>query len=168
MDLWTARNGIIPAYAGSTATLISWLFCSRDHPRLRGEHSLTNQPLTIMLGSSPLTRGAQCVCVFVCALVGIIPAYAGSTSSHGFSALFFWDHPRLRGEHCSRSIRGNILKGSSPLTRGAPAIVPGVVVGHGIIPAYAGSTMREEVQGQLSKDHPRLRGEHQPWQKRWA
>ena len=135
-------QGIIPAYAGSTAPaatvtrepagssphtrgarlgLDGVAGGHRDHPRIRGEHS------------------AQCLGAVV--RLGIIPAYAGSTgtsdagsdlgrgsSPHTRGALELGhqgiglaeDHPRIRGEHRDlvRLVRG----------------------GQGIIPAYAGST----------------------------
>ena len=95
------RDGIIPAYAGSTASVILALSASSgssphtrgaplwtapargrvgDHPRIRGEH----------LDAGGLDR----------ALGGIIPAYAGSTELLALSPTSF--------------------RGSSPHTRGAP------------------------------------------------
>ena len=38
------RLGIIPARAGSTSTTVTWGWSTRDHPRSRGEHSLTRMP----------------------------------------------------------------------------------------------------------------------------
>ena len=96
--------------------------CGRDHPRIRGEHS-------------PRHVGRWRGC-------GIIPAYAGSTveevaaatpsmgsSPHTRGAQILSvkerrspaDHPRIRGEHRPRPGRGGAR--------------------HGIIPAYAGSTL---------------------------
>ena len=94
-----ATTGIIPAYAGST-TIDPWRKTRcRDHPRIRGEHSLLGLPFNSSLGSSPHTRGA--LPIFSDDLdsegssphtrgarrparappraTGIIPAYAGST-----------------------------------------------------------------------------------------
>ena len=53
-----AVGGIIPAYAGSTATAFSRLSIERDHPRLRGEHLDMKFNNVSDAGSSPLTRGA--------------------------------------------------------------------------------------------------------------
>ena len=90
---------------------------------------------------------------------GIIPAYAGNTSSpyrlstawtgssphtrgtRRWSArlrLRCWDHPRIRGEHSRAAGRGARCGG--------------------IIPAYAGNT--DVYQAFFTKDHPRIRGEH--------
>ena len=94
-------NGIIPAYAGSTAPDSRWpclaagssphtrgarrsiartVGVRRDHPRIRGEH----YGFEVMENETP----------------GIIPAYAGSTNSSRFIERF--------------------SSGSSPHTRGAP------------------------------------------------
>jgi hypothetical protein len=138
------EDGIIPAYAGSTLALAACSAvlagssphtrgarrtatgtrpCGGDHPRIRGEHH--------RVLAAPLAQRR------------VIPAYAGSThwhllrederegsSPHTRGALWHslpappsWrDHPRIRGEH-------------APL---------GILDHHdvGIIPAYAGSTVR--------------------------
>ena len=51
--------GLIPAYAGSTATYQRRCRLGEAHPRLRGEHSEKQQRQIRKWGSSPLTRGAQ-------------------------------------------------------------------------------------------------------------
>ena len=50
--------------------------------------------------------------------------------------------------------------GSSPHTRGAPAVFLDRAHSRGIIPAYAGSTLEARVSIAFSQDHPRIRGEH--------
>ena len=55
-DLRQAR--IIPAYAGSTTGRTGWRPLVRDHPRIRGEHSLLGHEKGPGEGSSPHTRGA--------------------------------------------------------------------------------------------------------------
>ena len=50
---------IIPAHAGSTAFLKGLIFSVADHPRSRGEHTGFEVSRSFMVGSSPLTRGAQ-------------------------------------------------------------------------------------------------------------
>ena len=111
---------IIPAYAGSTVmplrvsasmsgssphtrgapdSSVSPNPDTRDHPRIRGEHSLA------------LPVDDSCL--------GIIPAYAGSTPC---AAPVRWDqedHPRIRGEHDFGEAYEPLVKGSSPHTRGA-------------------------------------------------
>ena len=91
-------------------------------------------------GSSPHARGAHQLLVNVCPRAGIIPAYAGSTTTRPTAARRSQDHPRIRGEHRLRLLSQRRGRGSSPHTRGALAAVAGVNALRWIIPAYAGST----------------------------
>ena len=92
-------GGLIPAYAGSTAT--------------------TYAPAGAGRGSSPLTRRAPHTVFYVSPGAGLIPACAGSTGDSHSSFGSVQAHPRLRGEHRSMTTRAIKQKGSSPLTRGA-------------------------------------------------
>ena len=136
------RFGIIPAYAGSTAPGRCFWRCSRDHPRIRGEHLARNAELLFGEGSSPHTRGAPGNYLQYGNEPRIIPAYAGSTRKTTTSGSTTTDHPRIRGEHEGAGERAVVYAGSSPHTRGA---LPGDQAGGfeaRIIPAYAGSTAR--------------------------
>ena len=73
--------GIIPAYAGSTPHWSPDRWRQWDHPRIRGEHVPGTSLWTVSRGSSPHTRGAQECGHLRQHVRGIIPAYAGSTSS---------------------------------------------------------------------------------------
>ena len=53
------RCGIIPACAGSTGSHLVHLRQGEDHPRMRGEHALTCNPSSSVVGSSPHARGAR-------------------------------------------------------------------------------------------------------------
>ena len=152
--------GIIPAYAGSTSPFSGPLFDCRDHPRIRGEHDSADMSDVIMQGSSPHTRGAHPYLFLFFGDVGIIPAYAGSTSSEGVKAQSYEDHPRIRGEHGVDHAQQALKSGSSPHTRGALAASVLQTVSGGIIPAYAGSTQARTRGPRLRRDHPRIRGEH--------
>ena len=95
------RPGIIPAYAGSTVEPSEMLTAQKDHPRIRGEHYVNSVYPALAAGSSPHTRGAprRPGLATGCGpdhprirgehvhaerhsvrIIGIIPAYAGSTS----------------------------------------------------------------------------------------
>ena len=151
--------GIIPAYAGSTAEsfrprilrLGSSPHTRRssfpypfggDHPRIRGEHNLAKRTGLPASGSSPHTRGARRADACRPPCGRIIPAYAGSTPGPRRGRGWLMDHPRIRGEHHVFWLCRNSNVGSSPHTRGAPYRGPHESIWHGIIPAYAGSTMR--------------------------
>ncbi len=69
-------------------------------------------------------------------------------------------HPRSRGEHTTATSGNRGGKGSSPLTRGAPAAVHPSQPAPGLIPAHAGSTMRTSTVSPTRWAHPRSRGEH--------
>ena len=73
-------TGIIPAYAGTTEVLGELGARVVDHPRLRGDHRAGQQLRERHQGSSPPTRGPPGEVVEVGAWVGIIPAYAGTTT----------------------------------------------------------------------------------------
>ena len=101
MHLWSMDViRIIPAYAGKTGRRLQPLPLTQDHPRLRGE----NVPPGCHL------RGQR----------GIIPAYAGKTTSASSGRM-----PR---------------RGSSPLTRGKLLFRDPHLCHIRIIPAYAGKT----------------------------
>ena len=110
----------------------------------------------------PHTRGALVVCNHIALRSGIIPAYAGSTLSEYCRRRSRRDHPRIRGEHPVRRVIRDRRAGSSPHTRGAPLRSGFDPHGRGIIPAYAGSTRRRHHCRCPSRDHPRIRGEHDP------
>ena len=133
-------DGIIPAYAGSTASVSSMGGFLSDHPRIRGEHDGRSVLAGSQGGSSPHTRGARRGGEPVVRAGRIIPAYAGSTSPARATTPSTPDHPRIRGEHVRSRSRGGAVEGSSPHTRGAPS------------PPSAASS--------AGSDHPRIRGEH--------
>ena len=113
--------GIIPAYAGSTVTIIGSLERYRDHPRVCGEHCVYSSLLITTMGSSPRMRGALTSSTSNRRSQGIIPAHAGSTSVEKFQRQGGKDHPRVCGEHMRISEVGARLRGSSPRMRGALA-----------------------------------------------
>jgi len=113
-----------------------------------------------LCGSSPHTRGARPGRSSRHRHGGIIPAYAGSTTSPCRARTCRGDHPRIRGEHKPRCSSSKPWKGSSPHTRGAPDAERGEGLLERIIPAYAGSTSRESRASTTPMDHPRIRGEH--------
>ena len=75
------RQGIIPACAGSTLSMVLRQSCKRDHPRMCGEHALSHLVFAAVAGSSPHVRGARAPRAISKRWVGIIPACAGSTTS---------------------------------------------------------------------------------------
>ena len=157
---WQLSQGIIPAHAGSTPILPIRCRCCRDHPRSRGEHDPHRWGQRDAAGSSPLTRGARAHVWVVEEEPRIIPAHAGSTERGFGSPQRAPDHPRSRGEHLGFVLRPPWVRGSSPLTRGAPYRSKQSSSTDRIIPAHAGSTPSFRHAWKPATDHPRLRGEH--------
>ena len=78
-DAVLAREGIIPALAGNTIDGQRLRGGPRDHPRSRGEYTISSPPSTALRGSSPLSRGIRMTCFCGTLNRGIIPALAGNT-----------------------------------------------------------------------------------------
>ena len=95
----TRSRGIIPAYAGNTASRHRQCARERDHPRVCGEHPIATSVRSITLGSSPRMRGTPRIPRPVERGTGIIPAYAGNTSQCAALRAVLRDHPRVCGEH---------------------------------------------------------------------
>ena len=131
-----------------------------DHPRVRGEHTMSARPNPQLWGSSPRARGAPDPRAGLATGDGIIPACAGSTDSHHQPWWPVGDHPRVRGEHTWARPRLVLRRGSSPRARGAPVYVRLGADRPGIIPACAGSTQVRLTHKEKKRDHPRVRGEH--------
>ena len=112
----------------------------RDHPRVCGEHQNVR--------FSDDWDG------------GIIPAYAGNTSSARRLWSCWWDHPRVCGEHKVDDSTGEGAWGSSPRMRGTLRRAFRKFRRLGIIPAYAGNTMMTPRLTTATWDHPRVCGEH--------
>ena len=136
----TGRPGIIPAYAGNTATSSSSQAAAWDHPRICGEHYMSFLSERIGAGSSPHMRGTPNLIAWCAVCAGIIPAYAGNTIPCSRSEGGNRDHPRICGEHVYVTNPEMLEPGSSPHMRGTPGHGRLRNNGHGIIPAYAGNT----------------------------
>ena len=101
VSLW---HGIIPAYAGSTLAGGFSLYQIKDHPRVCGEHFRQVHTPCRVRGSSPRMRGARLLPGQGRRLLGIIPAYAGSTHPRVLCRSWAWDHPRVCGEHATCTV----------------------------------------------------------------
>ena len=152
--------GIIPAYAGNTKLPAGRHRIQRDHPRVCGEHPYRIIPIPEDMGSSPRMRGTPANVAGSDHKTGIIPAYAGNTSSMPSKVQPPRDHPRVCGEHSFTDIEDMGYTGSSPRMRGT--LFTGTVTddGSGIIPAYAGNTGSRNSNDGYTGDHPRVCGEH--------
>ena len=115
------RVGIIPAYAGSTHAFMTAsrnpsgssphtrgapllavgnVEIRRDHPRIRGEHSVALVLNVDALGIIPAYAGSTSgVNVLVAVTLGSSPHTRGAPNSICHFSKSRWDHPRIRGEH---------------------------------------------------------------------
>ena len=75
-----AREGLIPASAGQTASCVLAVMFPRAHPRECGADTRLVIPTTGSEGSSPRVRGRPVGCGEGAVVVGLIPASAGQTS----------------------------------------------------------------------------------------
>ena len=153
-------KGIIPAYAGNTLLLILKIWATRDHPRVCGEHWLGSDRWVFVLGSSPRMRGTHVDGVGLLRHLGIIPAYAGNTDWSYPLLRHSRDHPRVCGEHRNHRTSRRDTSGSSPRMRGTRDAQQAGYLRGGIIPAYAGNTLRFIASSPSTWDHPRVCGEH--------
>jgi hypothetical protein len=134
---------IIPACAGSTKVQSKLSHLQKDHPRMCGEHVHTVSTSKNKKGSSPHVRGALNASDKRAWMVRIIPACAGSTLLLLLLSFHLQDHPRMCGEHRTRRTGKAGRQGSSPHVRGALRRQCGERVILRIIPACAGSTIKE-------------------------
>ena len=153
-------SGLIPAHAGKTTTTHRTRWQSRAHPRSRGENMVVMRAFPSCQGSSPLTRGKQCLDRPAGAWLGLIPAHAGKTSTRRGSRSPSWAHPRSRGENNVAWHDPATPTGSSPLTRGKPRVSANSWAMAGLIPAHAGKTLPSRHARSPRGAHPRSRGEN--------
>ena len=142
-------SGIIPACAGSSKAMRSIRTSGRDHPRVCGEQPALAPLSLIAWGSSPRVRGAVGKRYSIVLLLGIIPACAGSSLPLCSRLSWSWDHPRVCGEQNSKASAQRCVMGSSPRVRGAVRELGRSHPVHGIIPACAGSRLKNP-----SSKHP--------------
>ena len=151
---------IIPALAGNTNSGGVRNSAPPDHPRSRGEYDHVFFVTECRKGSSPLSRGIQMGPTRDSKPGRIIPALAGNTQRETCEFDGRWDHPRSRGEYIAAAGKGGHIYGSSPLSRGIPALCWKRTAPTRIIPALAGNTGVRTMRLGVRPDHPRSRGEY--------
>ena len=109
------RDGITPAYAGTTIQCPKSFEMYTDHPRLCGDHRMCALVKSPAPGSPPLMRGPLQIYHGQQPGAGITPAYAGTTGSIGIRGWEQADHPRLCGDHIRKLTPDECLRGSPPL-----------------------------------------------------
>ncbi len=135
------RFGITPACAGTTPLFEKLYESMRDHPRLCGNDSGMASTLLLAVGSPPLVRERLCFFALWPDHSGITPACAGTTRPSVFCQVQPWDHPRLCGNDLAIDGGDCVGVGSPPLVRERLGSATGEIVGGGITPACAGTTV---------------------------
>jgi hypothetical protein len=157
---YSSPNGIIPAHAGLTVSIVTKGTLNWDHPRACGAHHRDVYQMICEKGSSPRMRGSLDMGQSRSSTMGIIPAHAGLTYSVSHSLTRCRDHPRACGAHAPFATRPFSQMGSSPRMRGSPSANNNTNAQPGIIPAHAGLTTDEGKSYILKGDHPRACGAH--------
>ena len=127
---------------------------------MRGDHLLLTRQQTFAIGSSPHARGPHLLLERGPRGAGIIPACAGTTNPPPAPLRSPGDHPRMRGDHRTRSPALNPRSGSSPHARGPRGARIYRAGARGILPACAGTTDLRHGSESSCWDHPRMRGDH--------
>ena len=91
-------DGITPACAGKTGSILSVLWTMADHPRMRGEDVSKPFPTPCAAGSPPHARGRRQKSGRDIRRCRITPACAGKTTGPVSKEHHMSDHPRMRGE----------------------------------------------------------------------
>ena len=117
-------------------------FWMRAHPRVGGENPTVARPEPREAGSSPRGRGKLHETKLRARHRGLIPAWAGKTRLMSAGMTQVRAHPRVGGENAAGRARQQPDMGSSPRGRGKPPIVGAYTMTGGLIPAWAGKTVR--------------------------
>ena len=116
--------------------------------------------LAVLPGSSPLTRGKRPPACAGHDPGRLIPAHAGKTRPGMPTAPSRPAHPRSRGENATERPGCDVIRGSSPLTRGKRRRRLVRPSRRRLIPAHAGKTRMLTTGRRLRAAHPRSRGEN--------
>ena len=111
-------DGITPAYAGKSLSMLLRSGLLRDHPRVCGEKKVAMLLQAAVSGSPPRMRGKVKDALLDCPQRGITPAYAGKSHLRKPYCELPRDHPRVCGEKASNSPIRDFLMGSPPRMRG--------------------------------------------------
>ena len=94
-------------------------------------------------------------------MVGLIPAWAGKTSSTPGPTPTPGAHPRVGGENSPTMGRSRLGAGSSPRGRGKPGTSCAACQPIRLIPAWAGKTDAKVWNDLVKAAHPRVGGENE-------
>ena len=113
-----APDRFIPACAGNTVVFLINLGEFSVHPRMCGEHLVSELVIDFRDGSSPHVRGTPIFHFGICGSSRFIPACAGNTPTRERGGAPPTVHPRMCGEHYMSGDYWFVHHGSSPHVRG--------------------------------------------------
>ena len=155
-------KGSSPHARGAPRRARATTCCSRDHPRMRGEHSNREHLSGIDEGIIPACAGSTMTPsdVMPCR-VGSSPHARGALEYEYKALPFGEDHPRMRGEHRQHHKRRNRARWIIPACAGStPASIGAGVSCIGSSPHARGARLATSAARWRLGDHPRMRGEH--------
>jgi len=111
-------RGITPACAGTAGSTTTQSGSTRDHPRMRGDGTVTRLQEVVPPGSPPHARGRHDGIRRGVTVAGITPACAGTAYQGAAKWACRWDHPRMRGDGMLPTLLTQTVRGSPPHARG--------------------------------------------------
>ena len=159
---WTVGcgQGLIPAWAGKTRRRRTRRRRISAHPRVGGENHFEYAKPETIKGSSPRGRGKPRSGTHRFVRPRLIPAWAGKTSALAHTTPRARAHPRVGGENAGADDESAALGGSSPRGRGKRGDEKNSADASGLIPAWAGKTLRGLPIVAICRAHPRVGGEN--------
>ena len=154
------QERVIPAWAGNTIGSPYRRGRLSGHPRVGGEHRVSEEGVWSTNGSSPRGRGTLDATAADKRFERVIPAWAGNTLTIPSLGTAKTGHPRVGGEHEFWINVRCRFSGSSPRGRGTPWAKPSERQERRVIPAWAGNTRLVPKAATPSSGHPRVGGEH--------
>ena len=176
-------HGIIPAYAGSTLDMSGYgsdpwgssphtrgaldqgargFRIPRDHPRIRGEHDALGYGMLVALGIIPAYAGSTSSSATTCRCrQGSSPHTRGARTRRCACGTSPPDHPRIRGEHRVLGGLPRLASGIIPAYAGSTiTVMPRKPANQGSSPHTRGALEHDNLLKREPRDHPRIRGEH--------
>ena len=153
-------DGLIPAWAGKTICRSRPRRRGRAHPRVGGENYERIGDDASAGGSSPRGRGKPDQDPEPVRDPGLIPAWAGKTTTLLGTEAASRAHPRVGGENAEDRQAALKKMGSSPRGRGKQTCSVSHHGVWGLIPAWAGKTPTRADGERCRRAHPRVGGEN--------
>ena len=166
---YCGKKGSSPHTRGARTLLSVNLDNAQDHPRIRGEHRYAHSIIFLRLGIIPAYAGSTTYAsVMYSLMVGSSPHTRGALLAAPVGVRLEEDHPRIRGEHTLRLLLAMVPSRIIPAYAGStPEYTAQHFVRSGSSPHTRGALRRAGRRIRRPWDHPRIRGEH-PISPRWA